>query len=236
MFEHRKFDVDVRRIGASPMLRWPDPGESGSESNLGGNRSYSDLRGIRWSEAREMLETEISLFRRIELADDPEAEYLDIEEEAYQGAFELCGLDVGVASTVAMLSAAGMITCSSCNGGAFGGGHHETYPLVAFFAKPFHLPILIRCAEEANVGLECSQGTLVVYANNISCMMDFAASLSKASSAFRLNAKAASAAKNHASRQIVREKSLGPNLQQQLPFDQSNQLEPLSAPRRSSRR
>lgn len=219
MFEHKKFDVDIQMIGASPVLRWPEPGEAGGESNLGGNRSYSDLRGIRWSEAREMMETESSLIIRIELADDPEAEYLDIEEESYQGAFDLCGLDVGVASTVAMLSAAGMITCSSCNGGAFGGSHHEVHPLVAFFAKPFHLPILMRCAEKANVGLECLQGTLVAYADDIRCMMHFAAALSKSSSELRQSAKAASASNNRVSRQVVIEKSIAPDPQQKLPFD-----------------
>lgn len=219
MFEHKKFDVELERIAESPSLGWPEPGEAGSERNLGGNRSYSDLRGIRWSEAREMLESEGSLIKRIELADDPEAEYLDVEEESYEAAFDLCGLDLGVASTVAMLSAAGMITCSSCNGGAFGGHHHELYPLVAFFAKPYHLPVLMRCAEKANIGLECSEGMLVAYADDIRCMMDFAALLSKSSSEFRLSARAASISRNRVWRQVGIEKSIAPDPQQKLPFD-----------------
>ena len=65
----------------------------------------------------------------------------------------LFGLDLGVASCVIALWAAGRIPFSSCNGGAFGDMHHERNPLVAFFAMRAWLPVLMTMAEEANVGL-----------------------------------------------------------------------------------
>ena len=57
-----------------------------------------------------------------------------IENELYDGD-DLRGLDIGVASAVAALSAARCIPFTSCNAGTFGGSHAETYPLVGSFAR-----------------------------------------------------------------------------------------------------
>ena len=95
------------------------------------------------------------------------------------------GLDIGVASTVAVLSAAGFIPCTSCNAGAFGGIHHETYPIVAFYAQPQYVPLLLQCAEESEVGLDNDQGwspedlPIVVYTDDIRKMGAFSEALSK---------------------------------------------------------
>jgi hypothetical protein len=62
--------------------------------------------------------------------------YEIITEELYENESWLFGLDIGVASTVIALSAARCVPFSSCNGGAYGGSHHEFHLVVAFYARP----------------------------------------------------------------------------------------------------
>ena len=128
-----------------------------------------------------MMELEAEFIQRIEQASEPcEAELFEEEEIA-----EIMGLDIGVASTVAVLSAAGFIPCTSCNAGAFGGRHHESYPIVAFYAQPQSVSLLLQCAEDSEVGLDNDQGwspedlPIVVYADDIRKMGAFAEALSK---------------------------------------------------------
>jgi hypothetical protein len=184
MFAHRLFDVKITRSLDGP-LRWPDPGEAADESGLGMNRSYGDLRGMSWKDAKGIFEHETSLIDRMEAADDPEEEQERITEEMYEHDVGLFGLDMGVASAAIALSAAGCITCTCCNAGAFGDGHAENYPVVAFFAKPRHVELLLKCAEEAGVGLENHEGTAIVFANDIRRMRLFATALIQQSGKFR---------------------------------------------------
>lgn len=71
------------------------------------------------------------------------------------------------------LSAAKCVPFSSCNGGAFGGHHHERYPVVAFYAPVQVIGFLIALAEGADIGLEGSHH-LDAYANDIRKMRAFA--------------------------------------------------------------
>lgn len=91
----------------------------------------------------------------------------------------MMGLDLGVATTVAALSAAACVPFASCNGGAYGGLNHETYPLVMFYARPQAVPHLLAAADRAGVGLESdSSGEVCVYADDIRRMRLFAVELS----------------------------------------------------------
>ncbi|NWM10604.1 hypothetical protein, partial [Escherichia coli] len=101
-----------------------------------------------------------------------------IEEEFTDDPGGMMGLEIGVASTVAALSAAGCVPFASCNGGAFGGPHHESHPLVVFCARREHLPLLLAAAELTGVGMESGQmGEVMVYADDIRRMPAFAATL-----------------------------------------------------------
>jgi hypothetical protein len=101
-----------------------------------------------------------------------------MEEEWYEEPPELYGLDLGVASSVVALSAAHCIPFSSCNAGTFGGYHHEDYPLVAFYARPPALDLLLACAEKAGIGLVAENtGELVAYAADVLHMRAFANAL-----------------------------------------------------------
>jgi hypothetical protein len=189
MFIGRKFEVAITRSLSNQGLRWPERGEASNERNLGCNRAYVDLRGLTWNDAQRLFELETSLIERIEAATDPDEEREQVEEELYEDDEGLFGLDIGVASTTAALCAARCITCSSCNAGAYGGSHHESYPVVAFFAKPHHVDLLLKCAEEAEIGLENAEGVVIAFASDIRNMRSFASELIRNRTKFRAVAR-----------------------------------------------
>ena len=159
-------------------LRWPESGHGADGSGFGCNRDYCDLRGMTMSDAADVMDEEGELVSRIEAAEDVDEELDLIEEELAEDPGGMMGLDVGVAAAVAALSAIGCMPFASCNGGAFGGRHHEAYPLVAFCARPGHVPALMDAAVRAGVGLESdAAGDVVVYADDVRRMRGFAASL-----------------------------------------------------------
>lgn len=169
------FDIEIERNVEAGFLRWPEGSEADEESGLGSNRSYSDLRGLDWSEVAETLQEEVGMLTRLIDACDMLDEYEIIEEERYEDDGAMMGLDIGVAAATAALSAAGCTPFASCNGGAFGDSHHEAYPLVAFCARREHVPLLLQVAEEVNAGLErTGPGDLVLYARDVRDMMSFA--------------------------------------------------------------
>ena len=190
-FVHKTFDVPVTRQVNPALTSWPNPEEVMDDRNPGGNRDYEDLRGISWPEAREIQDLESEYIQRIEQVSLPsgannfDVEYLFDQLFDEIELFEIMGIDIGVASTVATLSASGFIPCTSCNGGAFGGRHHEEHPLVAFYACPEKIPLLLQCAEASGVGLDNDQGwapddlPIVVYADDVRNMRAFANELSK---------------------------------------------------------
>lgn len=185
MFSYPKFEVDITRSLSNQGLRWPGSGEAANERNLGCNRSYIDLRGLTWNDAQRVLELETDLVERIEAAADPDEEYRKIEDELYEDDEGLFGLDVGVAAATVALCAAKCVTCSSCNAGAYGGTHHESYPVVAFFAKREHVEPLLKCAAEAGIGLENGDGMVVAFASDIRNMRSFASALIRSRPAFQ---------------------------------------------------
>jgi hypothetical protein len=168
LFKYPKFDVELSRQVRVADLGWPEPGEAANESGLGCNRAYMDLRRLSWTDARKVLADEVQLIARIENAEDPEEEYWTIEEEYDESEVVLYGLDIGVSSTVIGLSAARCVPLSSCNAGAFGGNHHEVYPVVAFYAKPETANLLLAIAAEVDIGIENDEhGCLMVFSDDI---------------------------------------------------------------------
>lgn len=178
MSEQIHFDIEIVRAVDCTRLGWPALDQRQEGGRLGGNHEYVDLRHISWAEAVDIADEERGIIDRIERADDPDAEWTVIEEELEEDPGLMVLIDLGIASTVAALSAAGCITVSSCNGGAYGDHHHERYPLVAFYARRQHVPLLLGAAERAGVGIENDpDGAVVVYADAIDRMPMFAAAL-----------------------------------------------------------
>ncbi len=184
MFTLPKFDVEIVREVDRGSLGWPEPGEAQDETGLGCNRAYIDLRRMSWTEARRAAELERQLIERIESASDPAAEYEAIEDELFEDDVGLYGLDLGVAGVVIALSAAGCVPFASCNAGAFGGRHHESYPLIVFYARAEAVDDLLAAAEEAEIGLGGGEW-LQVYTDDIRKMTRFATALGARSAAFR---------------------------------------------------
>jgi hypothetical protein len=175
MFVYRKFDVEVVRELIIERLYWPSREEAKDEGDLGGNRAYMDLRRASWGAAKAAFARENELIARLEASPDPGKEYFEIEDITYEDE-NLHSLDLGMASTVLALSAAGCVPFSSCNAGAFGGRHVERYPVAAFYARPATAKAILNCAEEAQIGLRTSDdGHIVVYADDIRCLRRFAA-------------------------------------------------------------
>jgi hypothetical protein len=175
MFTYKTFDVEIVREIDLDRLGWPERGSAQGDSGLAGNREYFDLRRRSWSEARRTYELESSFIERIEASSDSSSELDAISEELYEDDVGLYGLDIGVASTVIALSAAGCVPGASCNGGAFGDHHHEIHPLVVFFARSQMAPLLLSLAEKSEVGLSPTfDGALLVFADDIRRMRKFA--------------------------------------------------------------
>ena len=98
---------------------------------------------------------------------------LDIEIANLNG--EETYLDLGVGAAVFALSAANCAPISSCSGGP---GHHEPYPLVAFYCRRGRVRSLLKAAELANCGLvNGAEGALVVYAEDVGGLLTFAETL-----------------------------------------------------------
>lgn len=175
------FDVPIERE-AVWGLDWPDEERLETDSGLGGNRQYVDLRDFDWEDYAEAAACEVNLIARLESLEDDDArsELIEVLENYDDPDIDfgaLMGLDIGVASVVLALSASGCAPFTSCNGGAFGDSHHESHPLVAFFARQAVAPLLLECAEETDVGLVRAEGGLLVYSRTIGGMLAFGAAL-----------------------------------------------------------
>jgi hypothetical protein len=178
VFVHRKFDIEIGQEVRVSELGWPGRGEAACDASLGGNPEYTDLRGLSWKDAKRIFEIESEMIRRIENASDPEAESDAIDADLFQCGENLYGLDIGVASTVVCLSAAGCVPFSSCNGGALGGEHHEDHPLIAAFVRKKPAKGLIALAAQTGIGLKNGpSGCLILYASHIRDFRTFAEKL-----------------------------------------------------------
>ena len=68
-------------------------------------------------------------------------------------------IDLSVAGAVASLSCIGCVPFASCSGGLLGGFQDEEHPLVVFFARCEHVPVLLAAAAQVGAGLEKEAAT-----------------------------------------------------------------------------
>jgi hypothetical protein len=173
MFQHISFDVEVVHDVDPNQLGWP--GDRPEDVGFTGNRDFVDMRFLTWSDAEEALKEERQLVARVEATASTEDELDEILEELLEDPGYLEGLDIGVAAAVIALASSGNIPFSSCNGGAFGGHHHEWHPLIALYVRPGTYEELLKCAKTANVGFSNgSNAEAVIYAADIRAMLKFA--------------------------------------------------------------
>ncbi|MGE0294498.1 MAG: hypothetical protein AB7P97_19265 [Hyphomonadaceae bacterium] len=197
----KTFAVEIRRDLSAKDLGWYDEEHESAEQELGGNRRYEDLRAFGWSDVATALEIERDVIAQItaldltadeeKLGHREEAAWEILEElEAAQDTWSmwggpLWGLDVGVASAVIAVSAAGCVPFSSCNAGAFGRHHNSTYPNVGFYMRAPTLPTMLACAERAGVSLTPGyDGSALLLAKNVDDLLAFASACYDASEQF----------------------------------------------------
>lgn len=168
--------VDKVREIKIDELWWPDKRQAAR--GLAGNKEYRDFRGFAWEDADRILTFEEDLVNRIENSGDPDGTYQEALDELYEDDEGLLGIDIGVAGVVLSLSVAGCIPFTSCNGGVYGDHHREHYLLVGFYAHPRVVPILLKAAIEADIGLT-GKGEVFAYSDTVRSMLTFARSLLK---------------------------------------------------------
>lgn len=174
-FIYRTYDIKATTDIATAHLYWPSEEEACDETGLGCNHDYMDLRDLDWSDAARVFALESELILRIERSCDPESESDRILEELADTPDDLHSLDIGVASCVVALSAAGCVPFTSCNAGAFGGIHGAPYPLVGFFAQKNAIDPIRSSCQRASIGLAVGDiGNLAAYASDIRRMRRFA--------------------------------------------------------------
>jgi hypothetical protein len=150
------------------------PGRSERETLLLDNHDYGPIRAS-WREARRALKYEYRLLKRLESCADIRTELVVISDRDCEiDCPPLDGLDIGVAGAVLTLAALGCVTVTSCNGGCFGDWHREDYPLIVFYAKPQDKETLLKAARESGAGITHYQAGLMVWANDIWDIHNFA--------------------------------------------------------------
>ena len=161
----RQVDLDV--------LRWPEDWEV-DDYGSSGNRLYQDMRGFSWDDAASALNLEETVLRS-HAWDLTAAQEGLADEDLF---WTLWDLDIGVASTVLALSAAGCAPTTSCRGGS---GHAQPFPVVKFFCSPAGVPDIMAVASEAECGLVVeADGSLVAYSASICGLLRFARALIRA--------------------------------------------------------
>jgi len=162
--------VAIERMVDLTLMTLPEEDLVASEDGLMENHQYFDVRGVSFSEAREIIDEENELLKKILEASevDQEDTVEDISEALREDISPLSGFDIGVGGLVFALSSIGCTPISSCNGGVVGGHHAHEHPWIIFYAPKNVVDILLRAAEHANVGLLNNDGGMLeVFSNNV---------------------------------------------------------------------
>jgi len=171
----RPFSLDDLAPLSLSHLAWFEGDEAGEETGLGCNLDYRDLRGITWEEVRRVIALETE---QVESALGGSASCDGCDDGCNGCELEIEGLELGVVSAVAALSAIGCIPYTSCNGGVFGGEHAADLLIVGFYLRPPHVETVREAARRAGVGLTNDRnGGVYVVANDPRAMVHFAATL-----------------------------------------------------------
>jgi hypothetical protein len=156
------------------------------------NHDFDPIR-CTWQEAEDVFDLETDLLERLEQSKNFHDEFMLVSDELYEDVDQpLRGLDFGIASVVLSLAAMKCFPIYSCNGGCFGEFHHAKYPTVVFYAAPRHAETLLNAARNSGVGIGHSDtGGIIVWANDIHHMHQFARELMTGRTKSRRRTKAA---------------------------------------------
>lgn len=177
VFLPKSFDVELSIcLGPNGQVPCLDGEPSSVAWHRFGNNEFIALDVPTRAEANAVIATEAAWIQEIEQANDWEAEYVEIIDLIHEN-FDVPPFDLGVRGAVFALNANGCPTGTCCNGGAFGGDHHEDHPLVAFTAPDRMVDLLVAAAKAAGAGLERNGSAIIVYGDRIGAMTAFAREL-----------------------------------------------------------
>ena len=187
-----RIDVDLAEIRPPPM------DVIHCEGGLSFNHDYVYIQGVTWRVFKKLYEVEGRAIAFLdsraknseefdELAEELTAEELSVDDDWDKDYFDLAGFtipDLGIASVVCSLYAFKCYPITSCRGHP--GERGARHPLVVFFCEPQVAPLLVGVAAGSHVGMENeyldeADGALIVYAQSIVEMRNFAMDLSRAS-------------------------------------------------------
>jgi len=191
MLPHFAVDIEIAEIDAGRLrVVWIDEVMA---DGVGDNLMYEDISGTTWQEVNAVIAEEAALIDSASLRAVDEDDFdriVDVElRQRYPGddfdegpLSPFTGLDAGVMSAVAALSASGCITTTSCRGHR---AHSEPNPLVRFAADEERLLLVQAAATSAGCGLLLDEdGMLQLYATSILAFIDFARETMRHSDAF----------------------------------------------------
>lgn len=148
-------DVPAEALGL------PSEDKMSSDSGLVENHLYEDVRGWKTGDFRRFAKAEKQILDYLAEGGDLESEdaYMRFEEnEAWTSS-----IDPGLIGTVIALSVVGCCPVTSCVGSV---GHHEGYPLVAFWCPAASWPTVRAAAEHVGVSVTWQKlvdgGTLLI--------------------------------------------------------------------------
>jgi hypothetical protein len=159
--------VDLKLLGKISEAR------ASSTDGLEVNHHYGDLRGCTLEELSEVLEFETSGFDALEREGFSDEAVEELDEEWIES-FLLPGIDFGVASAVAALSALGCVPITSCRGKSLSDGHSHDAPTVCFYCEEAIVPLVVRFAEASGVSVENNSDMLELYSADVRLMPAFA--------------------------------------------------------------
>jgi hypothetical protein len=151
VFDTLSVEVDADR------LRWPTSLAADS-----GNREYVDLSLTGWPQVDETIREEEAILAEATSGAGPGAVMTDLEGHADEAdVAAVCGpTDLGTSAATLALNAAGCPTITACS------GHQTGYPYIAFWSRREAVPLLLRAASVAGVGLgNAEYGALEVFTN-----------------------------------------------------------------------
>jgi hypothetical protein len=170
-------DVRIERSVDPALIRWPMKDILSGQDGESVNRLFCNLAGMPWPTVEKLIQYEEEGLARVESgAEEDEEESEDEEWDEWENPKHLFGLDLGVASAVAALSAANCFPVSSCNGEP---DHNEPLPTILFRSRVARVPDLIEAAEAADCGLINNCDSLELYAAHVRNLVDFARALLK---------------------------------------------------------
>jgi len=182
--------VDFKR------LNYPPERVLSCEYGLFSNQEYSDARGFNWNAFKENYQIEKAAIDYADKHSKTAKEFEEILERFNEdnnfpvGLEDLVVAEAGVSSIAIALAAFDCVPVTSCRGHPGISGKEDSSPHVAFWAKKIKSKELVSILNEyvlkekdKHIGIDNAEiegyGGLLLYANNIPSLMNFAKYLSE---------------------------------------------------------